>query len=258
MLSFASFKVQESYYDVMNGADDIAEKLQCLDYEDHFIKARKQHPLNKEQLFLPSSNTALQFQYFLELVSWLFTLIQEKNDVFRIDNYDDPNTIVHKVMIRLREAGFDEDFPATKLKIPYGECIVKSLDFLTDVACDRIVKNNREIKYVGVYQNGILKENETLDDSLDEIFDETSNNTDTDSEPDENNFSMNSASDSVMNANVEFSGNNIIKNSIDPIAWRDELERVGSRLKGKPHSFYQFFFSIENVDDHTPYSSSPP
>jgi hypothetical protein len=57
-----------------------------------------------------------------------------KNDIFKIEQFDDPNTIVNKLLVALRQLDFRSNFPPSKLKIPYGEAVCTVLDFLTEKA----------------------------------------------------------------------------------------------------------------------------
>lgn len=162
--------------------------------------------------------------------------MHENEDDFRIDQYDDPNTIVHKIVIAVRELGLDADFPATKLKIPYGEAVVKVLDFLTELACERTGAKPGPVEYVGYYKDGkLISEEQDNARNNDEIFDESflpdddSNN----SEDERNDLSENTLFEPTFNDEMENSARNMIESNIDPIEWRNEVERVGPKLRGK-------------------------
>ena len=257
----------------MSTAENIHEKLKNLDYEEHFVKAKKQKAFTKEQCFSFGSDTnpSLQFQYFLELMTWLFSLIQsneteEAKDTtvegddpfFHINPYDDPNTIAHKIMIAVRELGFDADFPANKLKNPYGEGFVRVLDFLTDVAHRKKMElresdDDGTLKYVGFYKNGKFydDQNDSVEDET-EILDESSISDD-DNSNDDNDSDTNMIHEQDKAFMMENPESFIRHSHIDPMEWKKEVEKVRHRLQGKfsfPYlkihfnSFTNQFFTI--------------
>lgn len=247
-------------YNTMLAMENVLEKLKCLNYEAYFVEGRNQNPIGREEFCIPStgSNSSLQFQHFLNLTTWLFSVVhasgsapttdgsnnngedEQKHDDLRIDQYDDPNTIVHKVMIAMRELGFDADFPATKLKTPYGEAVVKVLDFLSDVAFDRSPS-----AHLGPvqYNHNDTNSTDTLlhrgEDAIsceegNDIMDESLLPSDDDDDFDNDNAYNNGniLFETTMNDDkLENSGHSIIETSIDPYEWRNELERVGPRLR---------------------------
>lgn len=72
-----------------------------------------------------------QFKNFLDLVVFL---MKQCNQDFVVDKYDDPNTSVNKLILALKVMGFPLDFPASKLRLGYGEAVCTALDFICDQA----------------------------------------------------------------------------------------------------------------------------
>ena len=68
--------------------------------------------------------------------------ISKNSELFRRDQYDDPNTITNKLLLALRQLDFKGSFPSQKLRTPYGDSACMVLEFLADKALD-----NRGFKY---------------------------------------------------------------------------------------------------------------
>lgn len=72
-----------------------------------------------------------QFTSFIDLVQYL---MKQANHDFVFDKYDDPNTKINKFILALKVLGFPLDFPASKLRLSYGEAVCSALDFMCDKA----------------------------------------------------------------------------------------------------------------------------
>ena len=107
------------------------EKLKILNYETEFCAKKDYPPFTRTYFALPSNNSGTQFTCFVTLISWLMKLCDRE---FAIDKYDDPNASVDKILIALRNMGFQLDFPANKLKAANGEAVCAVLNFVTDFA----------------------------------------------------------------------------------------------------------------------------
>ena len=70
----------------------------------------------------------------MDICSWLCNEITQDPGVFSRDSYDDPNTVANKLMLALRQLDCRLNFPAQKLRVPYGEVACSVLDFLTEKA----------------------------------------------------------------------------------------------------------------------------
>ncbi len=55
---------------------------------------------------------------------------------FSVDKYDDPNTSTNKMILTLKNMGFELDFAASKLRAGCGEAVGSVLIFL----CDKVPK----------------------------------------------------------------------------------------------------------------------
>lgn len=60
--------------------------------------------------------------------------MKQANHDFVLDKYDDPNTKINKFILALKVLGFPLDFPASKLRLSYGEAVCAALDFVCDKA----------------------------------------------------------------------------------------------------------------------------
>lgn len=60
--------------------------------------------------------------------------MKQANHDFVLDKYDDPNTKINKFILALKVLGFPLDFPASKLRLSYGEAACSALDFMCDKA----------------------------------------------------------------------------------------------------------------------------
>jgi estrogen-related receptor beta like 1 len=93
-------------------------------------------PFSRIHFVFPASNTGQQFEDFIKICSWLFTQITKDSKAFQREEYDDPNTVLNKLMLALRQIECKLSFPVQKLKIPHGEAVCQVLDFLTEKALE--------------------------------------------------------------------------------------------------------------------------
>ena len=72
------------------------EKLKVLNYEkDYCKKFNNNKSFSRVEFVIPGSNPSHQFNSFVSICSWLCTEISKKSDLFKPEEYDDPNTIVN-------------------------------------------------------------------------------------------------------------------------------------------------------------------
>ena len=72
------------------------------------------------------------------MVAWL--LKEARADAeFEIEEYDDPNTSVTKMMLALKSTGFAMEVSAMKLKQGFGEAVLSVLGYL----CDKAMQGER-------------------------------------------------------------------------------------------------------------------
>ena len=142
----------------------------------------------------------------------------------QIDKFDDPNTSVNKMMLALRNLGFSLDFPVAKLKLGHGEATCNVLDFLTNKALAA-----RGFTWAApIHEEPAEVEEADVDEEAEvEIADEAEAVAE-----DEGVFGggVAEASDESFGAG-NADAHAMIANTIDPLVWKTELERVGPRLK---------------------------
>lgn len=114
--------------------ENALEKLKILKYEKDYVKKFNRRAFHRVYFVLPHSNQSHQFDDFSAICAWLITEITLKTDTFKPEQFDDPNTIVNKLLLALRQLDFRSTFPPQKLKTPYGEPVCTVLEFLVDKA----------------------------------------------------------------------------------------------------------------------------
>ena len=225
---------------VLLGMENSLEKLKCLEYETHFIRQLRQKPVSREEFCSPALNTSLQFNHFVELIKWLIGSIRGAKDGLQLDEYDDPNTIVGKMMLVLQDLGFDANFPVTKLKQAHGEAAVAVLDFLTDKSLEaqgflfqhpvyQVEKNAKERGG----ENGFMDDEEEIVDEVESFDDDESCSAE--------NILMDATKKEILQHD---SSHQIIESEIDPVEWRTELERVAPRLQSEWPPFWDLIYSL--------------
>jgi len=108
--------------------DRALEKLKILNYESSYcVKGRR--PFHRVHFVYAGSNSGVQFDEFATLCEWLCKQCKG-GDVFQRDQYDDPNTVVNKLLLALRSLGYECQFSPQKLKAAHGEPVVDVIDFL--------------------------------------------------------------------------------------------------------------------------------
>ena len=116
--------------------ENALEKLKLLDYENSYC-SNKRSPFNRIHFVFPAANPSVQFDEFVDLCAWLFFQISHSTDVFKRDEYDDPNTVANKILLALRQFDFRSSFPVAKLRQAHGEAACTVLEFLTDTAMEK-------------------------------------------------------------------------------------------------------------------------
>ena len=139
-----------------------------------------------------------------------------------MDERDDPNTAVNRMLLALRALDYDGDFPANKLKAAYGEAVTHVLDFLTSKALDSQAFSFRTPKHSEADEVGEVEgddEDEVDDDDIEDEIEVA----------EEEHPMFSAAAEDVMDLDNE--NHQIIDSNVDPIEWKTELERVGPRLR---------------------------
>mmetsp|Transcript_15607 Transcript_15607/g.27884 ORF Transcript_15607/g.27884 Transcript_15607/m.27884 type:complete len:433 (+) Transcript_15607:14-1312(+) len=204
--------------------ENVLEKLKVLDYETTFCVKHHITPLARTSFALPAKNPSVQFKNFLDLVSWLCGEATGDPDTFTVDQFDDPNVSVNKMMLALRNLGFSLDFPVTKLKQGHGEPTCNVLDFLVDKALAA-----RGFQWQPPLHEDAPDLDEAEVDEAADIGDAIEDDIE-DIEEEEAMFTEVAAP--VAEAEVEDqAAREMITGTIDALEWKTELERVGPRLK---------------------------
>lgn len=110
------------------------ERLKILGYEANFCKPRKSPIFSRVHFVFPGANPSHQFDDFVALCEWLIFEINRNNEMFKREDFDDPNTVVNKLMLALRQLDFKLSFPLQKLRSANGEHVCSVLEFLSEQA----------------------------------------------------------------------------------------------------------------------------
>ena len=198
------------------------EKMKILGYEAAICTAKNVPAYSQVHFVYPGSNASHQFTDFVEICGWLCDSIGGP-DMFQREAYDDPNTVVNKLMLALRQLDFRSSFPAQKLKAAHGEAVCSVLDFLTEKALES--KNHRWGQPRHKTDDDEEEMGDVPDDEDEGIDEENEGGIDEDvlfQEP---------AGTEVEDTSMDNSAHQILHAEVDPIAWKTELERVGPKLR---------------------------
>ncbi|TDG43833.1 hypothetical protein AWZ03_009744 [Drosophila navojoa] len=135
-------------------SDDLLEKLKLLNYEKHLLREYKLKPLSRFY-FLKATNPGEQFFMFTLICWWLCRKLGKEME--RPQEYDDPNTVIAKIMQILEEIDVPVDFAPNKLIRGAGPICLMVLDVLATQAL-KVTKVNyqrlhiaQEEEFVGDY-----------------------------------------------------------------------------------------------------------
>lgn len=205
--------------------EHILEKLKHLNYVDELCRKKAFRPFARTLFAIKGENQSTQFACFLKVVVWLMSKCGRS---FEIDKFDDPNTSVVKVMLELKEMGFEMDVAANKLKQPYGDAVCTVLTFLTDKA---LAHNNFswENSHKPEYPDEDFAEEAEVNDEMDIGEDDDSIEEEVPSMDDDDDESVLDEED----PNASMGPLKIIEADVDAVEWKKELERVAPQLKFK-------------------------
>lgn len=199
------------------------EKLKILNYESDYCYKRGRKLFSRVHFIFPAQNLGTQFDEFMELCSWLCTIIGGGSDIFKRDQYDDPTALSNKLILTLRQLDCRLSIQPQTLRKSYGETACSVLDFLTDKAL-------ASIKFIWnqpVYQRDDNVEIADVDDeALVDVVDEVEGAQDEEGNVEDTRMEMGEVS-------LDNSSHQILLPRIDPIEWKIELERVAPKLKLK-------------------------
>lgn len=210
--------------DVFQLIEDVLDKLKVLNYEEGFCKSTNNKPLSRVSMCFPDSNTqAPQFPYFASLVAWL---LAESNvhDFIPWTEYDNPMTVANTIITQCRSLGLSAPLQSAKLRQGYGDNVLMALDFLTSHA---LTAKNFQVEAPSYEMKDFAEaapvdEEAEVNDVADEVVEEE--------ETGVYNEEKEKASEDSKNTQ------DVIENTVDPIAWKLQLENVGPRLKWKPRA----------------------
>merc|ERR1719277_2542491 len=92
--------------------DETVDMLMCLDYETRFC-TKELRAMPRTFFVYQAPNQAHQFKYFSSLVVWALGLIGIAADW---DEYEDPNTVIMRMMVVLKDSGVQANAVPGKLK----------------------------------------------------------------------------------------------------------------------------------------------
>ncbi|CAM9309528.1 unnamed protein product [Phaeothamnion confervicola] len=207
--------------------EDALEKLKALDYENELCKARNLERFTRTFFAMPGSNPGSQFRSFQETCSWLMQIATGDPGAYKLDKYDDPNTSINKLVLALKALAFSGDFPVSRLKQAYGDAACTVLDFLADKALaargfswQQPVHTPEELQDEAVAPD---------DADLDEIVDDAEVAVG-EEEPEPALAAVQPAKEAEV-YNMSDSNIAILETRIDPVQWKQEIERVGPKLR---------------------------
>jgi estrogen-related receptor beta like 1 len=199
--------------------ENIQEKLKILRFEKNYVKGMKERQVGRDQFSIPATNLALQYNHYVGLFRWLVSVIEEGSD-FDLDEFDDPNIIAQKLMMKLRDLGFEIDFPIAKLKQSYGSITCSIVDFLADKALQR----SDYILQDPIYKSKSSEENEN---GVSEVGTELIEMNCDSSEDEESSVGIIPCDDALSS---EEEKSDVMKSLVDPVAWSVELKKVAPSL----------------------------
>lgn len=202
------------------------EKLKLLDYETNFCSVAKgRMPFNRVHFVFPGANPSVQLDDFFDICAWLCFEISRSGDTFKRDQFDDPNTVVNKLMLALRQLDFRSTFPPTKLRTAHGEPVCTVLEFLADKAL-----SSKKFTWVAPKYPVAEEEQQQADLDEEEAGDEI--NDEAEGAVDDELFFQESIG-AEPEVSLDNSAHHMLTSHIDPVAWKTELERVGPRLRAQ-------------------------
>eukprot|EP00040_Diaphanoeca_grandis_P011725 m.60116 g.60116 ORF g.60116 m.60116 type:complete len:425 (+) comp22803_c0_seq1:247-1521(+) len=212
--------------------ENLLDQLKMLDYDSKFCPKYKFKPLSR-LFFATATDASAQVHYFTNLISWLLSIAGENFDA--PEQYDDPNTTITNVLIKLREIGsYGKDLSSTTIRTGSGTEVILILAALAQ----RALKSSKWRWNKPVYPNEadeVEEEGDTLGDSEisnkngdeeDEIEDDLDDFYEEDGIPGQNDEAQ-----FALVPEPKQQKQNIMKAEIDAAAWRIEVERVMPQLK---------------------------
>ncbi|KAM3136716.1 hypothetical protein pb186bvf_011161 [Paramecium bursaria] len=206
---------QQDQMDVTAMMDELYDKLILLGYEQGFVKAKGNKPLNRSY-FSVQNNPSEQFTQFKSLVKWLFQLNEVQTSDF--GKLEDPVTLAQNILNELKNIGLDNDFPPVKLRQGFGEYNVYVLLQLAT----RAVK----VKKISFKKFKVEQPSQTQEE--DQVQETGSVSSDSDPE-----VASDEEPEDIFNEQgfQRDEDKMVIEAKVDPKEWQKEVERASQKLK---------------------------
>ena len=145
-----------------------------------------------------------------------------------MDKWDDPTTSGNKLMLTLKQLGFQLDFSVSKLKQAHGEAVCNVLHFLLD----KVLKVNGF-----QWKAPVHLPREDLEDAIEDVEGELEEEEIEEAiESEEEDDGLGASFRGTYSKEMEGTKQAVLKNETNPeyqAAWRTELERVGPKLRSR-------------------------
>uniref|UniRef100_A0A034WJ08 Intraflagellar transport protein 57-like protein n=1 Tax=Bactrocera dorsalis TaxID=27457 RepID=A0A034WJ08_BACDO len=217
-------------------SDDLLEKLKMLNYEKQLLNEYKMKPLSRFY-FVKSFNPGEQFFMFTLICWWLCRKLGKEMD--RPQEFDDPNTVIAKIVQILDEMDVPVDFPPNKLIRGAGPICLNVLDILATQATKvaQIAYNRPHIAQEDEVATDYLEDNAEI--ILEKLEDEQNAALSDDSDMEVNGGGafknlnwVNRTRRADRNHNIDLPDDNAATERFtDQQQWRQEFERVLPQLK---------------------------
>ncbi|XP_036329695.1 intraflagellar transport protein 57 homolog [Rhagoletis pomonella] len=217
-------------------SDDLLEKLKVLNYEKQLLQEFKMKPLSRFY-FVKSFNPGEQFYMFTLICWWLCRKLGKEME--RPQEFDDPNTVIAKIVQMLDEMDIHIDSPPNKLIRGAGPTCLTVLDSLATQATKvaQITYNRPHIAQEDEVATDYLEDNAEI--ILEKLEDEQNAALSDDSDMEVNSAGgfknlvwVNRTRRSDRNHNIDLPESDAAaERFIDQQQWRQELECVLPHLK---------------------------
>ncbi|XP_011210010.2 intraflagellar transport protein 57 homolog [Bactrocera dorsalis] len=217
-------------------SDDLLEKLKMLNYEKQLLNEYKMKPLSRFY-FVKSFNPGEQFFMFTLICWWLCRKLGKEMD--RPQEFDDPNTVIAKIVQILDEMDVPVDFPPNKLIRGAGPICLNVLDILATQATKvaQIAYSRPHIAQEDEVATDYLEDNAEI--ILEKLEDEQNAALSDDSDMEVNGGGafknlnwVNRTRRADRNHNIDLPDDNAATERFtDQQQWRQEFERVLPQLK---------------------------
>jgi len=213
--------------------DEVVDMLMLLDYEQRFCNSELK-PMSRTFFVYPAQatasvntamqnsaaqaiNAAQQFKYFSCLVDWSLGLMNVKAEW---DEYEDPNTVVMRMLQCLKDSGIQVNAVPGKLKQGFGDSVCLVLHSLLREVLRRV---EFEWGVPSYPDEGLADEAEVDSDAEIQSVDE-------DEMPDGEEDDLMYQEDDVKKAESD-DDHQVLEATVDPRDWLLEVERVAPKLK---------------------------